>query len=567
MRRLNGDPRWPTKRKTGFLSLTLFLLFLAIGLPQIAKGEDSNSILRVDASTSLGVFNNMAGGINFWGEREAQQRFIDEVGTDLYRIKVRLHEVQKVGESYTNFPFTADAVSKGLDIPDGEEPRVMIQIYGIPYWLSTSKDTRFFSNNLPNYAKYPPQDFEEWAKVVSAAIAKLKDLGLEKIDYYEIFGEPNIGSTWYQQTMHGEPNELGHNTVEVMQNFYKIYEYTALGIKAVDPDAKIGGVAISPILSGMWWTRFLCQEARSRNLPLDFYSWHSYKADEKLAPLLDPQVVDLGALTEDMVQSYFGPIFERQGFNTGQIDTMVRDMYYYAKSLDAQGLEAIRYPYSFYSSQIKSILIEEGFGEAELLLTEWNVSGFYDERHDTHYGASFIIRGLIDLTDSFTEAQTFYSLSPSDYDPNSPKYRGRFPLFAGSTPKPSFNAFKSFAMLGDDNDRISVESSDSDIYFIATKDQNGISLLATYYVMSQYRSLFPPVKKVTVEIGNIPFDQYSFEIYLVDENHSNDFFGSGPELELIGQGTGSHDSSSDFTISGYLGIYGVVLIKINKIQS
>lgn len=563
MRRLNTGGAWPTKGKTVFLSLALFVLFLAFCLPKITKGESSNSILRVDASTGLGVFNNMAGGINFWGQREAKERFINEVGVDLARIKVKLHEVQKVGDSYTNFPFEEDDFRKALVIPDGEKPRVMIQIYGIPYWLSTSKDTRVFSNNLPNYAKYPPQDFEEWAKVVSAAIIKMKEYGLENIEYYEIFGEPNIGSTWYKQSMNGELNGLGHNTAKVMQNFLKIYEYTTLGIKAVDPDAKIGGVAISPVLSGMWWTRFLCHEARSRNLPLDFYSWHCYKADEKLAPLLDPQVVDLGALTENMLQSYFGPIFRRQGFNPDQIDTMIHDIYSYARSLHEQGLEAIRYPYSFFSSQIKRILVEEGFGGAELFLTEWNVSSGSDKRHDTDYGASFITRGLMDLTDSCTEAQTLYLLSTNYH---SQRYRGSASLFVDSTPKASFNAMKSFAMLGDDNERINVVSSDSDIYSIATKDQDSISLLATYYVMSGYNSFFPSVKEVTIEIENIPFNQYSYEIYLIDRNHSNDFFGSGPELELIGQGAGSY-VSNDLEVSGYLGMYGVVLVKVNRIQS
>ncbi len=541
------------------MSLTLFVLFLVIGLPKITKGEAADSILRVDASTSLGVFNNMAGGINFWGQTEAQQTFIDEVGGDLYRIKVRLHEVQKVGDSYTNFPFSASTGSKGIDIPDGEEPRVMIQIYGIPYWLSTSKDTRFFSNNLPNYAKYPPQDFEEWAKVVSAAITELKTLGLEKIDYYEIFGEPNIGSTWYQQTMKGEPNELGHNTAEVLQNFYKIYEYTALGIQAVDPNAKIGGVGITDHLSSIWWTRFLCQEMKTRNMPLDFYSWHTFRTDERLADLSN-----LPPITEEMVRAYFEPRFKYQGFNPEQIDIMVSDVYRYLHAFAEQGQKAVRHPYSFHSTLLKEALREEGFGEIELFLTEWNLNCPLDIRHDTHYGASFVIRGLIDIADSYTEAQAFYCLSIPEGWPAASK-RGNMSLFVGNIPKANFNAFRAFAMLGDDNERIDVLSSDENIYTIAAKDQNSISLLATYYVMGGYRSAFPSVKEVTVEIMNIPFEQYNYEIYLIDQYHSNAFYGSGPELELIGQGTVSSESSSDFEISGYLGMYGVVLIKVNRI--
>jgi len=564
MRRLNTDATWLVKRKTVFLSLALFVLFLAIGLPKIAKGEASESIISADVSTSLGAFHNIAGGINFWGPKEVKQMFVDEVGTDLVRIKIRLHEVQKEGNSYTNFPFSEKDIKDRVELPPGANPKIMVQIYGIPYWLSTSNDTRIFTNNIPNYAKYPPTDYEEWSRVVSATVARLREcgfIGSKKVDYYEVFGELNMSSTWYQQIMvnpHGpdEPNELGRNTVEVMQNFYQIYEYTALGIRAVDPDAKIGGVAIVGGYSGLWWTRLLCQEIKAKKLPLDFYSWHTYRTDERLSGLLA-----LPSVTWEAVREFFEPRFKWFGFNSNQIDAMVDDVCRYLNALQEQGQEAVRRPYSFHSTLLKEVLREEGFGEVELFLTEWNVSSGRDIRHETHYGASFIARGLMDLTDSYTEAQTFYCLrEPVDM-------RGDMSLFAGNVPKASYNAFRAFAMLGDDNERIDVMSSDENIYSIATKDQNSISLLATYYVMDKHPEYFSsPVKEITIEIKHIPFEQYNYEIYLINRNHSNDFFGSGPELELIRQGTGGLGTgSNDFEVSGNLGMYGVALIKINKI--
>ena len=87
MRRLNTDATWLVKRKTVFLSLALSVLFLAIDLPKITKAEPSDSIISADVSTSLGAFHNIAGGINFWGPKEVKQIFVDEVGTDLVRIK------------------------------------------------------------------------------------------------------------------------------------------------------------------------------------------------------------------------------------------------------------------------------------------------------------------------------------------------------------------------------------------------------------------------------------------------------------------------------------------------
>ena len=546
------------KKKITTFILVIFLLFSVVSYPGIGKGGPPESIITADGSTSLGVFNNLAGGINFWGQKEAQQMFIEEVGTDLYRIKIKLHEVQKEGDSYTNFPFLEEDFVQRLNTARHMGCRIMVQIYGIPRWLSPSEDDRVFTNNLPNYAKYPPKDFAEWAELVSAAVRSLKDFGLEGIDYYELFGEPNAGSTWYQQTMNGEPNELNHATAEVMQNFYEIYKYTALGIQDVDPNAKIGGPAIIPNVSGIWWTRFLCQEIKSRNVPLDFYSWHWYRIDDGLEEFLN-RINSYSPLTEERVRTFFAPRYEKEGFNPDQIDSMVSDIYSYFKKLEEEGNRAIRYPYSFCSSQLRKILSEEGFDQAELFLTEWNVDYLYNRKHDNHYGASFVARGLIDLTDSYTEAQTFYSLSPIEYVTG---YRGDFSLFVnGGTPKPSFNAFKAFAMLGDSAERINAVSSDNEIYCIATKDQNSISLLATYYVKDENPS-FSLGKEIMIEIKDIPFALYNYEVYLIDGNHSNDFFGFGPELELVRQGIGGND----FKKRGNLKIYGVVLVKINKIQ-
>lgn len=285
-------------------SILLSLVILALVFPGAVHSQEP--AILVDTSTSYGSMKNMAGGINFWGQKEAQERFIKEVGTYLYRFKMRLHKVEKKAGGYTRFPWEGDDVTpedmtvliQNLNLAKTKGCKIIVQMYGIPNWLSTSRDERIITNNLPNYAKYPPKDFVEWAKLVFTAIRELKRLGLEGIDYYEIFGEPNVGSTWYEQTMpcrrNGdtvlgcEQNELGHNTLQVMKNFLKVYKYTVKGIRAADPEAKtgkIGGVAIIPTPDGIWWTRLLAKYAKLYNLPLDFYSWHWYGIDEAMTSI------------------------------------------------------------------------------------------------------------------------------------------------------------------------------------------------------------------------------------------------------------------------------------------
>ena len=207
---------------------------------------------------------------------------------------------------------------------------------------------------------------------------------------------------------------------------------------------------------------------------------------------------------------------------------------------------------------------EEGCGASELMLTEWNVSHAWDTRHDTHYGASFIARALMDLTDSQTGEQTYYSLSCWPFSEDG-GYGGRFSLFTmdgSKIPKASFNAFKLFSMLGENTNRVLVSSSDDDVYAMGTTDAGGVSLLATHYVMADDPANpdYSLNTSVTLKIVNLPFSSYYYEVYLIDGNHSNSYYGSGPDLEIVSSGSGV----GDFEKTMSLDVYGVVMVRIQQ---
>ncbi len=533
----------------------------------------------VDFSRTQGSLRNIAGGVNFWGQKEAQKRFIEEVGTDLYRLKIRLHRVKKSDGGYTNFPWQGDdltledmkTIVRNMNVAKTRGCQIILQIYGIPAWLSVSKDRQVVTNNLPNFAKYPPEDYNEWAKLVSETIRRLGRLELKQVDYYEIFGEPNAGSTWYTRMMpckekggaivYGcRPNELGHNAVQVMKEFFKIYKSSAAGIRNADPNAKIGGMAVIPNPSGIWWTRFFAEYVKSSGVPLDFYSWHWYGIDDALSFVLDK----LGSreVTVSFVRRYFEDKLKNQGFSELEINSIIVDLHGYLKELKALNQKAVQYPYSFVSSHLKRILNQEGLDSTKLFLTEWNVNHVADRRHDTHYGASFITRGLIDITGSSTEGQNLYVLSNrrvSHYDQGFGGFYGLFRANGKNFPKASFNAFKLFSMLGNDIDRIGVNVSDDNIYGIATRGNDSVSLLITYYVMTRNPN-YGLSKRVAVSISNLPFSKYTYEIYSIDQNHSNSYYGSGPELEVVDHGSGSKDFGKIIALP----IYGVVLIKVER---
>ncbi len=545
----------------------------------------------VDVSANIGNFKNIAGGVHFNGRTILRKRFIEEVGTNFFEMTYFLHDVLELSPGeYTNFPIDTyypeaiEALLDDMEYIKSRQGKILLRIAGIPKWLSSvPNDERVFTI-MPNYAKYPPNNYQEWADLISAAVTDLRQRGFE-FDYYEIFGEVDLGSTWYKWKMpcydggeivfNCELNELGHSSPEVLENFYKIYNYTARGVKAANPDVKVGGSAIWYRANSMWWTRFLLQNIKDNSLPLDFLSWHAYGTDRYLSNYFEALLP--GFTIEDVYRRHTTR-FREEGFSDTQIEIMVNDIYNYYKALKQQGEGAVRYPYSFVGSQFRNILNEEGFPGTKLLLNEWSIESMFgkfsqevvDRRNDTHYAASFITRGLIDITDSEIEAQSYFQLSQRklfDFDNG---YGGRFLLFTqdgSDIPKASFNAFKLFAMLGD-GVRLQTENTYDDIYAIATGDENSVSLLTTYFVFNNDEAIYTDAdysaydlsKDVTLKIRNITFPNYTYKIYLIDRDYSNSFYGHGPELEIIESGS----SSGDFVKEITLPVYGVVMIKIEK---
>ncbi|MBN1843098.1 MAG: hypothetical protein JW883_12575 [Deltaproteobacteria bacterium] len=557
------------------------VLITLVGWVLVASSSTLAADITVDASVNEGVFDNIAGGINFWGPTEISERFRSEVGADLYRLKLRMDQVECDADTntYSNYRLEGTAPSEAVDVIANANLaaengcKIVLQVYGIPKWLSTSIDENVVTNNLPNYAKYPPEDYYVWAKVVYAGFRSLKNAGLNRIDYCEVFGEPNCGSTWYMQKMpclvDGEVvyncavNGLRHNTFQVMKNFLRVYKYTAMGARAAEPDIVVGGPAIVPNISGIWWTRYLCHFLRFYNQPMGFYSWHWYGVDEVLSSMLG-KMAPYEPLSESVIKYFYKQDLEAQGFPPDYVRVFLYDIYDYLKDLEQWGQVAVRSPYSFVSSNLYRIMAEEGLSSNELFLTEWNVNHIPDRRHDTHYGASFVTKGLMDIANSVTDGQTYYFLASKPYyDDNG--YGGGWSLFTldgSNVPKASFNAFKLFSMLGENAEQISAICSQSDLYAIATKDTDAVSLLATYYVVpdNPWDPDYTLSKSVTLRVENVPFPSYNYEIYLIDGGHSNSYYGSGPELEMIDGGTGSGGFEKVMDLS----VYGVVMVKLRQ---
>ncbi len=109
----------------------------------------------------------------------------------------------------------------------------------------------------------PPDDFDKFSKVVKH-IAMHYNLGWangfhDGIRYWEFWNEPD-GLFWS-----GTP-----------QQFYSLYEKTALALKSVDPTLKVGGDGKAFPSDDSGYREGFLDYCASHHVPLDFYSWHTY---------------------------------------------------------------------------------------------------------------------------------------------------------------------------------------------------------------------------------------------------------------------------------------------------
>ncbi len=113
----------------------------------------------------------------------------------------------------------------------------------------------------------PPANLDKWAQIVRHVVlhynAKWAKGFRYGIRYWEIWNEPDSKQFWSGTAA----------------DYYRLYDKTARAIQAADPEALVGGPAISkPLIAGDYREKFI-DFVRLNDLPLDFFSWHFYAVD------------------------------------------------------------------------------------------------------------------------------------------------------------------------------------------------------------------------------------------------------------------------------------------------
>src|SRR5579864_3968415 len=108
----------------------------------------------------------------------------------------------------------------------------------------------------------PPADFDKYANIVKH-IAMHYNQGWANGFHYQI----RYWEFW------NEPEGFWSGTQE---QFYSLYEKTARALKSVDPTLKVGGDAKAFASDDGGYREAFIDYCASHQLPLDFYSWHTY---------------------------------------------------------------------------------------------------------------------------------------------------------------------------------------------------------------------------------------------------------------------------------------------------
>lgn len=395
---------------------------------------------------------------------------------------------------------------------------------------------------------YPPKDYNKWRELVYQWVKhSIARYGQKEVEswYWEVWNEPN-----------------GHYWKASQEDFFKLYDYAADGVKKALPTAKIGGPNIAGT-SGKgaqdWVNNFIKHCISGTNYatgkigsPLDAILFHA-KGSPKLyngvvRMNMSPQMRDI-ATGFKMTMSY--PETKNLPIIIGESDP---------EGCAACGM-ATNPENAYRNGTAYSSYTAASFARKYLLSDKYN--------------ANFL--GAVSWSFEFEDQPWFYGFRD---------------LATNGVDKPVLNVFRMFGMmtgkrLSAQSDRMyplqtvldsSIRGKQTDIGALATKDKKSAAVMVWNYHDEDRQG---PAELVKINLDNIPATRAMLSIYMIDRENSNSYevwkkMGSpqNPTLQQISTlekaGKLKRISSKKITIRGgktavpiQLSRQGVALVKLD----
>jgi len=304
----------------------------------------------------------------------------------------------------------------------------------------------------------PPKSYKKWGDFVQAFVQHLTDrYGNEEVEkwYFEVWNEPNCHLFWTSD----------------LNEYLKLYEYTARAVKKVDTKYRVGG----PATAASVWVKETLDFCDTNNVPIDFIATHVYG-------------VEKGVLDE-----------------TGKADLIM-------STNRNRIIDQVR--------KVRETIDSTKYKGMELHYTEWSLSySSRDAVHDSYHSAPYILQkvkgteGLADSMSYWTFSDVFEEGGPG----GSPFHGGFAMLNLQGLKKPSFYSYKFFNQLGDTE--LKCEDEDS---WVCTDGTNIQVLFWDFTVVKQdahnktyFKRILPSKNagKILVELSNVPEGKYQLNVY------------------------------------------------------
>ena len=386
---------------SGIVLLHLFLMIHLTSMSQSgSKGRTQSEKVRLIQAAYNDVkgdfqhmFNECVGaGRSNEGLRadwQEQLRMVkDELGFRYIRMHGLLHDdmgvyfENKDGVAIYNWQY----IDVLYDFLISIDVRPFVELSFMPEALASGEKTVFWwKANVT-----PPASYDKWYGLIRALVAHFTErYGKEEVKrwYFEVWNEPNHPAFWSSD----------------INEYFKLYDYTAKAVKSVCPEYRVGG----PASAGNGWVSEIIGHCSAGQIPLDFISTHAYAVD----------------------QGFFDATGESGTVLSPNRDAIVNDV-----------------------SGSRTRIRESVMPDLELHYTEWSASYTpTDPIHDTYHEATFIL-DKIKRTEGLVESMSYWVFSDI-FEENGPRFEpfhGGFGLLNyQGIKKPAYFAYRFMNQLGE----------------------------------------------------------------------------------------------------------------------
>ena len=334
----------------------------------------------------------------------------------------------------------------------------------------------------------PPDDYGKWQWLVEQfAQHCVERYGLDEVRqwFFEVWNEPNLGIPDKYLFWGG-----------TQEDYFKLYEVSARGLKNVDHRLKVGGPATS---HNAWIPEFI-EYCRKNDVPLDFISTHHYPTDDAGGTTLN----DILSATQKLQKGEVGH------------EAVAEAM---AKMAHSKATQWQRVERGILTKKAKKAK-EEADG-LPLYYTEWSVQT--GPNSDGPFGASFVSKTIMDNA-GLVDGYSYWTFSDIFEEHGMPhkEFHGNYGLMTlHGIPKALYGAFRLLNKLGTERYIRQYASKTVDIYAVRKKEIGVIQILAV-----NHESFEKEIsdEEITIQITGLS-SYVGATIERVDEDNGNPLKG------------------------------------------